>query len=180
MEDFGTFENEMMQQDNLLSTDIKINPDYYIHDTIVKATASLSNVDVRDRFLQYRQFIEHLEILCKAAGKIPNDFDDKINQFKETDEFKNLKGDDIRAARIVNKKLELILGDVFSSKLVSTSLKFSHRMEKLKSENEDYRRRLGLAPLEDQEVKRLINNEGEVLTGEPEEEKEPAFLAEGG
>jgi hypothetical protein len=129
--DFNNIDDEVFNLEELDSSSIKINPDFYIHDTLIKASNALSNPDVKDRFLQYRQFIEHLEILTRAAGKLPPDYEEQINIFKISKEYSEAEAGTIKNSILINKKLELILGDVFRRKTITSPLKFSHYREKL-------------------------------------------------
>jgi hypothetical protein len=105
------------------SADIKIKPDYYIHNAIIKAQAAIGNTDVKSGFLIFRIYVEQVEGLCRACKIIEKDegeYKDKIEKY-----IKNLKDDDksIKDAQIANKKLELLTEAIFSSGTIFDKLK---------------------------------------------------------
>jgi hypothetical protein len=53
-EDFNKFENDIIDIEEVNTTDIKINPDFYIHNIIIKGQAALVNVDLNAGMLQFR------------------------------------------------------------------------------------------------------------------------------
>lgn len=122
-EDVYDYDTQIEDVDEVIGTDIKINPDYYIHNAIVKAQAALINPDVKTGFLQFRLLVENVEILCKAARMIPADYDARIDEYKKTDEYAKEQAIDIRAVRLANKKLEILLTEVFTAKVSTAPMK---------------------------------------------------------
>lgn len=104
--------------DDLGDTDIKINPDYYIHSAILKAQASLTKENVKDGFLQFSMLVEHIEDLCRAANKVPENYEARIKERFPIDA--NSTVDMVRKA---NYKLRLLMSEFFSSKFASEPLK---------------------------------------------------------
>ena len=109
------FDNEVMEGDEVLNTDIKINPDYYIHCALVNAQKSLLKENIREGFIQYWGFVEHIELLCCAANMLPEDYDNTIVNFKSSDEYKNSKDEITKNVILSNKKLKLMMSEVFNS-----------------------------------------------------------------
>lgn len=106
---------------------IKIQPDFYIHTGILKAQNALAEENVKEGFLKYRVFIEHIEILCKSAGMLPNDYDQMIKKV----DGENEKLDPLmRGVKVANKKLELIMKEVFDSKVITDPMKMSDPIKK--------------------------------------------------
>lgn len=116
------YEDKIIDIDELIGTDIKINPDYYIHNAIIKAQQALVNPDVKIGFMQFRILVENIEILSKAAKMIPNDYDEQIEKYKKTDDYTTVK-ENIREVKLANKKMEILLTQVFGSKSSTSPLK---------------------------------------------------------
>jgi hypothetical protein len=116
------FENETFDISEFGESDIKINPDLYIHRALLNAQACLMKEDVNLGFLQFRVVVEHLEILCKAANRVPTDYEEKLKKARE--ELKETDKDTFRV-QLANKKLGLLVEDVFNSKTITTPLKLN-------------------------------------------------------
>ena len=102
--------------EDLSDLDIKINPDFYIHTALLKAQQSLQKDNVKEGFLQYRIFIEHIETLCQAAGILTNDYESNIEKFKQSHEYKNTEDKLVQSVKLSNQKLKLMMIEVFSKK----------------------------------------------------------------
>ena len=123
MDDFQNYENKIVDIDEIEGVDIKINPDFYIHKALLKAQDALAKDNLKDGFLQYRQFIEYIEVLCKAAEIIKEDYDKNIKEFIDSEEHKNITNETVRSTKLANKKLGLLMKEVFSSKTITSKLK---------------------------------------------------------
>jgi len=125
-------EKDVVSDENIENVDIRINPDFYIHNAIVKAQGCLIKEDMRSGMVQFRILIEHIESLCKAAGKVAQDYEKKIAEFEAS--TANEKDSLIRQTLIANKKLELLMQEAFSSKILTQPLsdkEFRIRTEKI-------------------------------------------------
>lgn len=109
-----------MDFDVIGDTDIKINPDFYIHTALLRAQKCLLKDDVKAGFLSYKVFIEHIETLCSAANMLQEDYAEKIQEYRST-----LKEDESLAkeVKVCNEKLRLMMVAVFDNKQVITNLK---------------------------------------------------------
>lgn len=116
------YEKQILDVDELAGTDVKINPDYYIHNAIVKAQQALTNADVRTGFLQFRILVENVETLAQAAGMIPNDYETQLQEFKLSEEYTK-EDATIQSVKLANTKLRIILSQVFSTKTTTAPLK---------------------------------------------------------
>ena len=121
--DYNKYDDQIENVDEILGTDVKINPDYYIHSALLKAQQALITEDVQSGFLQFRMLVEHIEVLCKAAKMLSGDYEETLKKFKETTEYMEEKKDYIKVARLANKKIELLMTEVFSSKISTDPLK---------------------------------------------------------
>lgn len=102
-------------------TDIKIRPDFYIHNLILKAQQALIKDNVQDGFLQYVVLISQLEGLCHAAKRLPKNYYDSVEEFK-----RGLPKDarDITSRmQLADFKFQLIMGEVFDNQTVTEPMK---------------------------------------------------------
>lgn len=121
--DVKNYDNEIEDIDEIEGTDIKINPDYYIHQGLLRAQKALTQENVKEGFLQYRLIIEHIEVLCKAAKMLESDYEDILEEFKKTEEYREEKDTLVQSVKLANKKLSLMMEAVFSNKVSTSPLK---------------------------------------------------------
>jgi len=106
----------MHDTEDVEDTNIKINPDFYIHNAILKAQQALLNPDFKEAHLRYSLFIEHIEMLSRAAKKIDKKYDEYIKAYMESDEYKTTPESIIKQSKLANKKLAIIMENVFDLK----------------------------------------------------------------
>jgi len=122
--EYQKYERDVIDVDEVAGTDIKINPDYYIHTALLKAQAALTKDNLQEGILQFVMIIEHIEVLCYSAGMLPDNYEQSIKDYKETEEYKKVQDKDMIAqAKVSHKKLRLMMSEVFKTKTISTSLK---------------------------------------------------------
>lgn len=112
-------ENEI----DMMNTQIKINPDFYIHYAIIKAQFALTMPDMRDGFMRYRIVVEHIETLQRAAGMVTEDYDQEVESFRQTPKYSAEKDELIRHILLANKKLELLMTNLFNKKTITSPMK---------------------------------------------------------
>jgi len=123
--EFSEINKSVYEVDELDNVDIKLNPDFYIHNAILKAQSCLVKDDFKAGMLQFRVIIEHVEALCKSANRVAQDYKDKLDEYKKTKEY--TKADiNIKPALLANKKLELLMENIFSMKTLTDPLRDSH------------------------------------------------------
>lgn len=111
------FEKDILNFDDDANVHIKIKPSFYIHNAILMAQRTLmysvikTNVD--DGIVAYSVFIEHIEVLARAAKFLTDDYDNKITEFKDTEEYKSADKR-IKMARLSNCKLQHLMKEVFN------------------------------------------------------------------
>jgi hypothetical protein len=120
--DFNALDKEVLDIDEVEGTDIKINPDFYIHNALIKAQVSLLSDDYKLGFTKFRIFVEHIEVLCEAANMLSADYKEKLEEEKK--QLEEEKDTFVKEARISNLKLKLILTEVFSKKTLTSPMKF--------------------------------------------------------
>ena len=81
------------------------------------------NPNIKEGFTQYRQFIEHIEVLCSAANMLPKEYEEDIKNFKEKEDYTKITDPMIKSVKIANKKLHLIMTSVFNRKISTQPLK---------------------------------------------------------
>lgn len=105
--------------DEIGGTELKINPDYYIHTGILKAQACLVKENMKEGFTQYAIMVEHIESLCRSASMLDNDYKNKL-----AEEVGKINDSDllVRNVKIANIKIELMLEAVFNKKTMRDKL----------------------------------------------------------
>jgi len=121
--DYNKYDDEIQDIDEIVGTDIKINPDFYIHTAILKAQNCLSKENVKEGFLQFRVMVEHIQILTEAATILSDDYKKEMNKYKKTEEYEKETNDEVRLTKLANYKLKFLLKEVFSSKISTEPLK---------------------------------------------------------
>lgn len=126
-----------------LPSDIRINPEYYIHFALLKAQNCFLKDNAEIGFSQYLMYIDHIENLCDAAGILSTRYLEKLNTYKESAEFKENKDRDIiKLIKLANKKLNYLLYEVFSNRTYYGKLEelgdkaMANREAKAKAEQE--------------------------------------------
>lgn len=113
--------------DNLFDTSVNIKPEFYIHMGLINIQKTYLKENAEAGFMQFWVFVEHIESLCDAANMIDKEgegsYYDKIKEYKETEEYKNADKEIIRNVRLANFKLKLLMGYVFSSRVIDTPLR---------------------------------------------------------
>lgn len=122
MKELEEYEEQIIDVDEILGTDLKINPDYYIHTALLKAQQALLNEDTRAGFLQYWVLIENIETLCKSAKMLPDDYEDKVKDFEKGESYTKETDRSAKMAKLANYKLGLLMEQVFSHKTISAPL----------------------------------------------------------
>lgn len=115
-DEVNDMDNQVQDVDEINLNEIKINPDIYIHNAILKAQGSLTNPDVKVGFLQFRILVENIETLCRASSRLPPDYDKDIIAYKEEDGYKKEPDTFVKNVNLAHKKLELLLTHVFASR----------------------------------------------------------------
>jgi len=123
VDDLNKYESEIIDTDDIAGADIKINPDFYIHNAIVKAQGALINPNVQEGFLQFRVLVEHLETLALASNRLPIDYSARVTEFQQDAGYLAEHSTLVKSVLLSNKKLELILKQVFISKTATNILK---------------------------------------------------------
>ena len=95
--------------------DIKINPQYYLHDCILKLNTALIMPDKTNFNDQYIFLVGHLESLCYASNYIPDDYDNKVKA-KHEELASDNRPTETRRVLLAQEKLKLLLTKVFGSK----------------------------------------------------------------
>ncbi len=106
--------------EELESTDIKINIDYYIHHAMLKSLVALTKENPQEGFLQYILLIEYIENLCDASDLIDEDYRKEIKGH-----IKDMKNQNIVSkVKLANKKINLLMKKVTKKKTINQPLRF--------------------------------------------------------
>lgn len=117
-EDIEDYEKQTVEVDDLQTTDIKINPDYYIHKALLKCIDSLNDENYKEGTFKYVQQVEFIERMTKAADKLPEKYNEDIKEYID-----KLKDDPNKLMKIAHKKVELLMTEVFKTKTITQPLK---------------------------------------------------------
>lgn len=118
--DYSDIDNQIEDIDEIEGTDIKINPDYYIHNALKKAQECITNPNLKTGLMQFRILIEQIEILCSAGNMLPDNYEITIENYKKEISFD--ESNEMSSLKLAHKKELLLLKSVFSSKPLSSKL----------------------------------------------------------
>jgi len=127
-------ENFIEEYKDEADTNIKINPNYYLHNAILKSQNilmfSTAKGVIDQGLIAYTIFVEHIETIAEAADMLKvkeeeKTYKEKIEDYKKSEEYKKLTDNNIKMARLSNFKLKLILTEVFSRSPSDIPLKHS-------------------------------------------------------
>lgn len=121
--DWEKYEDDVIDVDEVSGTDLKINPEYYIHTALLKAQSALLDENMNAGFLKYTLIVEHIESLCRASNLLDSDYDDEVKKVRASKEIKDLDSEGLRSVKVASKKIELMMSVVFNAKTVSGNLK---------------------------------------------------------
>ena len=106
--------------------DATINLNVMLKNALQLAARTLA-AGAKDNFtntiLSYSTLIEYAETMAKARRYVQDDYDDKINEFRDSKEFKNIDNKSIQIAKLANKKLALITQGIQQGQPIDTSIK---------------------------------------------------------
>ena len=109
--------------DSMENYDIKINPDFYIHSAILKAQTCLMKENQKEGFLQFVVLVQHLEVLAEAANRLGTDYKILIDDYCKSSEYLDQKDNLVKDVRLANKKIGLIMKEVFSNRTIIAPIK---------------------------------------------------------
>lgn len=125
IEDFEKFEKQIKDVDELEGTDVKINPDYYIHLALVKLSVTFDgSVTIKEGFERYRHIVEHIEILCDAATMLTESYHKEVEIYKGSGDYKDEEERYVKSANLARHKLKLMMKQVFSHKVATDPLRY--------------------------------------------------------
>lgn len=120
-EQYDKYEDDIDVND-LKATDIKINPDFYIHTALLKAQSALQKDNMREGFLQFVMYIRFIEALCKANNMIDDEYLQNVKIYESSEKHGAEKDGTIKMLNLALYKLELLMAIVFSSKTLTDAL----------------------------------------------------------
>lgn len=132
---FDELDDQIIDVDEVAGTDVKINPDYYIHNAILNAQKSLQGTAtgdpgaVKGAYVSFRVWVEHAQDLAEAAGMLTDQYHEKVQKIpEEIDKELEKTGEAsiagyVRNARIASRKLKYMMTEVFSNKVSTGPLR---------------------------------------------------------
>ena len=120
------FESSMLSFDDDMDADIKIKPSYYIHNGLVMAQRTLMigvlKANVKDALISYKILVENIEMLCKSANYLKEDYDKAINEYILTDDYTKTNDTFMQMTKLSHKKLFYLMKEVFSRTALTNPL----------------------------------------------------------
>jgi len=112
-------EDENIDISKIDSQDFKINPAFYLHNAIVGAQAILKKGEnIKESLILFRFLVEHAETIARAWNKIPKEYDELIEGYKRSTDYADATEEYIKSFRLANKKLGLLMTEIFQSQTV--------------------------------------------------------------
>lgn len=115
--------DDVLDADEVEGTDVQINPDVYLHNALLKAQKALIKDNMQEGLLQFRLLVEHVEVITRASKMLEIEYKMELEEYLKSKEYKEESKENIKSVRLANKKLELILKEVFSRKVQITPIK---------------------------------------------------------
>ena len=105
--------------------DVKVEPDYYLHYAFVSLQEAFKNDDYREAMRSYTFRVDHLETLARAFGRIPQDFTERLEEFKKSKEYSGEQDDLLRLFKLARQRVFLIGNVIGDSKAVIQKLRLT-------------------------------------------------------
>lgn len=106
------FDDDIMDVTDLKNiSDVKINPDFYMHLALIGMHRSLQRENVKEAIVSYRQNVEFLESLARAFKRIPDNYIELIEEFKKNEEYEKEDEPSIKSYKLARRKMEIILSE---------------------------------------------------------------------
>lgn len=103
-------DSEEINEDEINIQEVRLDPESLFVNTLFKMQNALVKDDIKAGLIQFRMLVEHAEMLAIAMNKLDADYEQEVEAFKKTPEYLDEKlTDDIRSARLANKKAGLLL-----------------------------------------------------------------------
>jgi hypothetical protein len=116
-------ETQIENIEELGGTEVKINPNFYIHRALIRAQQSLVKENAFQGFLQFRMVVEHLGVLCEAAGITTEDeLKAEIFKWKTEDEEYLSSENSTKPILYANKKFGILARMIFENATVNFKL----------------------------------------------------------
>lgn len=123
------YESSIEDVDEIHGTDVKINPDFYVHQAIANAQKALNEPNLPDAYVRFRMWVEHVQDLAVAAKMVTEAYWTDIAGIEEA--LKKEMGpegwakmpENARSARMASRKLQFLLKQIFATKTKVAPLK---------------------------------------------------------
>ena len=116
------YDRSVVDLATLDNIDVNIKPEKFIYTALLKAQSALLNENITEGIIQYRLIIEHIETLCRSSRMLRKGYEEQIEEYKKTKEYKESKKTISKDAKLANKKMELLLSTIFSNSPVEEHL----------------------------------------------------------
>lgn len=121
--DYSSYDNTVLATEEVNTQDVKINPDFYVHNCLVVIQNSLANEDLNHGMILFRQNVEYLETMSRAWDRLPEGYDDIIEEYSKSEEYTKIIDRRTKSYVLARKKLGLILKNITDSMEFTIPLK---------------------------------------------------------
>lgn len=112
MEELPEYKDHVIDEDEVLKTNLKINPDFYLHLAIVQCQKAISGEDPKQNMIKFWAAVELLESITRSSGELPEGYEKEIDKIRDND----VDDADRKMWMINRRKYELCIKAAFDSK----------------------------------------------------------------
>lgn len=118
------YDNYVLNIDEIDGTDVKINPDYYIHLCLVKLSNTFDGeLSLKESFQKYRHIVEHIEVLCDSANLLTENYKTDLDAYKKEKVYTDEADPVVKSANLARQKLKLLMKNVFKHKVATEPMR---------------------------------------------------------
>jgi hypothetical protein len=107
---YESIDNEVFDLEEVTHKDLKLNPDYFIFQSVGAAIKALSDNEFKTGSIKFRVLIETAENVALGAGRLTDEYQQDLDQY-----VKELPADtsnETRGVKIANRKLRLLMASI--------------------------------------------------------------------
>jgi len=118
------YEKDIIDVDEFTGAEIKVSPSYYLHLALIACQKAMTAENITESVLAYRMAVGHLESVAKAAKLLDEDYDKKLEEFKQSEDYKKDQKDHAKIFKLASCQYKLISEEIFSNQIFTSPMKF--------------------------------------------------------
>lgn len=130
--------DNVIDQEEVFGSDIQLKPEFFIHNAIAKAQQSLADGG-NEGFTKFVHLIHNAESLCHAANMVSDEYDNELDEWFKEKGYNKKQLQLADQVAIANKKMELLMREIFENKTVTGELKADPKVTKVRKPTEEPR-----------------------------------------